>query len=376
MSTPTGGVNVNLATRRGFGGTAEGDTLFDIENLYGSSYYDILTGNDQANTIYAGDGGGWIYGGGGADTLWGSYGVFDDFLDGGTGADEMRGGRGNDNYYVDSRDDVVIERSGEGSTDRIYKTTTYYLGHDSHVEMLIIRPTATEPLIQLYGNNFDNRLIGNDAANVLSGGGGLDTLIGNGGSDLYVIQDARAVITESGGEGDDRAICYVSYTLTPRADVEEMATGGPWGAGTDPIDLTGNETSQTITGNQGNNRLNGGDGNDVLWGDIPVSPGGSDTFVFNTSLNATSNVDDIGDFGSGDMIELDDSVFGAFATGPLAEDRFVIDTVLQANDNIIYRPGTGELLYDSDGNGSAATPILFARVVPGTTLTHEDFVVV
>lgn len=370
------GVTVNLATRRGFGGTAEGDTLFDIENLYGSNHYDILTGNDHANTMYAGDGGGWIYGGGGVDTLWGSHGVFDDFLDGGTGVDTMRGGRGNDNYYVDSRDDVVVERWGEGTTDRVYTSTTYYLGHDSHVEMLIARPSATEPWIQLYGNNFDNRLIGNDAGNVLSGGGGADTLIGNGGSDLYVIQDARASITERGGEGDnDRVYCVVSYTVTAGADVETLATTND--LGTSPIDLTGNASGQTVAGNNGNNRINGGGGNDVLWGDHPAGAAGMDTFVFNTPIDAEPNVDDIADFdATDDTIELENTVFGAFAAGDLAEERFVIDTALQANDNIIYRSGTGELFYDSDGNGSAAAPILFARVNPLTMLTHEDFVVV
>jgi Ca2+-binding RTX toxin-like protein len=379
------GVTVNLATRRGYGGTAEGDTLFDIENLFGSNYYDILTGNDQANTIYAGDGGGWIRGGGGADTLWGSFGIFDDFLDGGTGIDTMRGGRGNDNYYVDSSDDVVVERWNEGTTDRVYTSTTYYLGHDSHVEMLIALPSATDPWLQLYGNNFDNRLIGNDAGNVLSGLGGADTLIGNGGSDLYVITDARASIIEAGGRGDnDRAYCYVSYTLTPGADVEVLATTDDLGI--NPIDLTGNASGQTVTGNNGNNRINGGDGNDLLWGDSPWGATGQDTFVFNTAPNALSNIDEIADFDvTNDTIELDATIFSSDLTpdNSVAGSQFVIGSAaLDAGDRIIYDNATGAVFYDSDGTGPTAA-IQFSRLSAGLAdpmdpdpLTNFDFFVV
>src|SRR5262245_56321673 len=39
------GVSVNLFTGTGSGGTAQGDTLASIENLYGSNHNDILVGN-------------------------------------------------------------------------------------------------------------------------------------------------------------------------------------------------------------------------------------------------------------------------------------------------------------------------------------------
>src|SRR5262245_21582892 len=41
------GVSVNLANGRGFGGTAEGDTLVSIEGLVGSSFNDSLLGDDR-----------------------------------------------------------------------------------------------------------------------------------------------------------------------------------------------------------------------------------------------------------------------------------------------------------------------------------------
>ena len=369
------GVNVNLATRRGFGGTAEGDTLFDIENLYGSNHYDILTGNDQANTIYAGEGGGWIKGGGGADTLWGSLGAFDDFLDGGTGIDHMHGWGGNDTYYVDSRDDVVFERWDEGTTDRLLTSVTYYLSNDTHVEILATtNPDGTAP-IQLYANYLNNTLIGNDGMNVLDGWSGVDTMIGNGGNDRYLVWDAGDRIVEAGGEGYDIVMANVDYTLTPGADVEELVP--IYGDGTEPIDLTGNATSNIVLGNDGNNRINGGEGNDELWGESPRSlAAGEDTFLFDSPLNAALNVDQIADFDvAEDTIALENTIFGAFSAGGLAEERFVIGAALQTNDNIIYDDVTGALFYDSDGSGTAAGPIQFASVVPGTALTHLDFVV-
>src|SRR6185295_5025848 len=39
-------VNINLATHTGHGGYAEGDVLFEIENLIGSKFDDKLTGDD------------------------------------------------------------------------------------------------------------------------------------------------------------------------------------------------------------------------------------------------------------------------------------------------------------------------------------------
>jgi trimeric autotransporter adhesin len=70
------GVVVSLATGMGSGGDAQGDALFDIENLFGSAYDDTLTGNGGNNVLN---------GYNGADTLIGGLGV-DTFL-GGADAD-------------------------------------------------------------------------------------------------------------------------------------------------------------------------------------------------------------------------------------------------------------------------------------------------
>ena len=58
-----------------WGGDAEGDTLFSIENLSGSKYDDELYGNNQANLLWGNEGNDVINGGGGGDQINGGDGI-------------------------------------------------------------------------------------------------------------------------------------------------------------------------------------------------------------------------------------------------------------------------------------------------------------
>jgi Ca2+-binding RTX toxin-like protein len=64
------GVIVNLATGHGLGGTAEGDTLVNIENITGSLFDDFLYGNYKSNVLSGGSGNDSLQGGAGADPQW------------------------------------------------------------------------------------------------------------------------------------------------------------------------------------------------------------------------------------------------------------------------------------------------------------------
>ena len=61
-------VTVNLQTGSGSGGDAQGDTLSGIENIIGSAFADVLTGDGGANTLVGGAGPDALNGGGGTDT--------------------------------------------------------------------------------------------------------------------------------------------------------------------------------------------------------------------------------------------------------------------------------------------------------------------
>ncbi|MGL5807084.1 MAG: hypothetical protein ACRC11_16860 [Xenococcaceae cyanobacterium] len=110
--TSSAGVNVSLVTGRGSGGDAQNDTLKGIENLEGSEYNDLLTGDTKNNilsglggkdTLFGGKGLDSLYGGTGKDLLYGEADRDllkgddgDDIIVGGTGSDTIFGGKGND----------------------------------------------------------------------------------------------------------------------------------------------------------------------------------------------------------------------------------------------------------------------------------------
>jgi Ca2+-binding RTX toxin-like protein len=192
-SDSTEGVGVRLDTGEGFGGTAEGDTLVDIENLTGSLHDDRLLGDDGQNVLTGLDGNDVLKGGGGADVLLGGGG--NDNLKGGSGSDTLAGGDGintmaggldNDFYIVDSSADVVVESVGQGTFDQVRTSVTYSLPAGSEIESLITADPDGTAAFDLVGNEFNNTIVGNDGQNTIVGGRGRDTLIGGGGGDVFV----------------------------------------------------------------------------------------------------------------------------------------------------------------------------------------------
>jgi serralysin len=196
-------------------------------------------------------------------------------------------------------------------------------------------------------------------------------LTGRGGDDTYIVYGAAGVIVEIAGEGHDRLASGVDFVFTAGVSVEYLNTTSL--TATSAIDLTGNEIGQWVRGNDGANVLDGGGGIDTLFG-----MGGTDVFRFSTALGA-GNVDRIDDFSvTDDQIHLDDAIFTALSVGGLDASAFK-DIALgarDADDRILYNSDTGSLFYDADGSGGAFTPIKFATVSPGLSLSAADFVVV
>ena len=133
--------------------------------------------------------------------------------------------------------------------------------------------------------------------------------------------------------------------------------------------------ANTISGNSGNNAINGLGGNDVLTG-----AQGRDAFVFNTALNASTNVDRITDFSVvDDTIRLDNAIFVALGgNGTLTANQFVANAsgvVTNASQHIIYETDTGWLYYDSNGSAVGGSTH-FATLAANLALTNADFVVV
>jgi Ca2+-binding RTX toxin-like protein len=339
----------------------------------GNASVNAMRGNERNNTLSGLDGADLLVGGRGNDTLLGGnqsdvlYGEEDnDTLNGGTGADVMVGGIGNDIYFVDNAGDRVNELLNEG-TDTVNVSNLVNFTLPANVENLVL-VTGTNGT----GNALVNTITGNLLDNRLDGAGGADTMAGQLGNDTYIVDNANDRVTEFGGQGSDRVQSSVSYTLTAGADVEFLETTNA--TGTAAINLTGNASGNVIIGNNGRNALNGGGGRDELTGG-----GGIDLFLFNTPLDAASNVVTITDYSvADDTILLDDAVFTQ-----VTEIGFQIDpaqlviaaTAQDADDRIIYNSSTGALLYDADGTGATAA-IQFATLSPGLGLQFFDFAIV
>jgi Ca2+-binding RTX toxin-like protein len=249
----TTGVMVDLATGRGYYGTAEGDTLVGVESLYGSSYADSLFGNDAANELRGLGGDDYLYGRGGADFLVGEYG--DDLLIGGAGGDYLSGGPGYDfaGYSASPLGVIVSLASGWGS------------GGDATGDWL-------SGIEGLYGSAYHDVLYGDAADNVFYAGAGADWLYGGGGADGLM-----------GGTGDDR--------------------------------LYGEDGNDQLYGEAGDDTLGGGRGLDVLAGGADADTFVW-SFIGDTGATM-STADIVADFnrGEGDRLDLSGIDADASAAG-------------------------------------------------------------
>lgn len=98
-SGSTEAVNVNLSSGTGSGGSADGDSYTDIENVTGSTFDDTITGSTADNVLDGGAG--------------------DDTLTGGTGDDTLTGGDGDDTFTYtagDGADTITDFNTGNTGT--------------------------------------------------------------------------------------------------------------------------------------------------------------------------------------------------------------------------------------------------------------------
>ncbi|MFT3953323.1 MAG: calcium-binding protein [Piscinibacter sp.] len=238
---------------------------------------------------------------------------------------------------------------------------------------------------RLHGGNGSDRLTGNGGNDRLDGSLGSDQMAGGAGSDLYIVDMTTDVVSETVTTATEIDTVQSTVTWTLGLNVERLTL-----TGSSAINGTGNALANTITGNAGANALNGGSGKDTLSGgsgndslngstgnDSLTGGAGLDSFVFNSALNATSNLDRIVDFNSvDDRFLLENAVFTKFtSTGQISAANFrasTSGTAADSNDYLLYDTDSGQLFYDADGNGAGAR-VLFAVVTVGTTIIASDF---
>jgi Ca2+-binding RTX toxin-like protein len=210
--------------------------------------------------------------------------------------------------------------------------------------------------------------------NRFEGYGGADTVHGNGNTSVaYFNATAGVSITMTGAGAGSATATYSSNTATDTFDGVNLISGSG-----NADTFNGGPGNDNFEGGTGNDTINGGDGDDRLVGqggnDVITGGNGNDTFVFdNTALNASTNVDTITDFTTGqDKIELNHNVFTALPTGSLSGSAFSNAGSVTASTRIIYDLSDGSLSYDADGSGSGAAT-KFAVLVGIPAISSTDF---
>jgi Ca2+-binding RTX toxin-like protein len=270
------GVTVNLSTGRGLGGTAEGDTFVNVENVFGSAFDDFIIGDDSHGNTFTGLGGNDILkGGGGNDMLQGDEG--DDTLKGGGGADTLIGGAGIDtaNYGDAGHGYTVSLASGVAGTFISWPNDLPAWAVEDHLSG-IENVTGTQYQDWLLGNAGVNVFHGGLGLDLLDGGAGADIMYGESGDDQFWVDNAGDFVWEYAGEGKDAVFARASYVLPAGSEIEVLHPDEPFG--TANINLTGNEFSQDMWGTSGDNVLDGGGGADTMYGWQ-----GNDTYVIDNA---------------------------------------------------------------------------------------------
>lgn len=189
------GVTVSLLTGLGAGGHAEGDTLESFENLIGSAFDDVLTGNAGINEFV---------GGAGADTI------------------DGQGGRDWVSYATSSKVTVNLTTGlgarGDATGDVL---TSIENVRGSQFSDLIYGSADMNVLLGLAGND---TLQGRGGDDVIDGGAGNDRLNGGSGGDLFVFSGASGADTiQDFAVGEDR-IRLDPGLFTDFADVQAHTT--------------------------------------------------------------------------------------------------------------------------------------------------------
>ena len=330
-------------------GGAGVDSVQEVENLIGSDFNDVLTGDGGANRLRGGlgddvlDGGAGLQdtadysdataavkvnlslttqqntGGAGADTLSNVENLtgsdFNDTLSGnggdnaligGAGSDTLRGGAGNDRLdggagagdtadYADAGAGVTVDLSLAGAQN------TGGAGVDTLVE-----------IENLTGSAFGDILSGSAAINTIVGGAGNDTINAGAGNDT--VRGGAGDDSMNGAAGVDTA-SYSDATAAVTVSLAVLAAQNTGGSGVDALigfenltgsnfgdTLTGDGLANVLTGNGGADTIKGGAGDDTVLGgagdDAMDGAAGVDTVSYsdatagvkvNLSLSAAQN---------------------------------------------------------------------------------------
>ena len=368
------GIKVDLADGLPeHGGHAEGDVLVSIENIVGTYYDDIISGEVGPSTDR-------LYGGWGNDTI----------TLRGTGGGEAHGGPGDDDINLVGSGATAYGDDGREIFSVVGNSNTVYGGNDSDIVWVsgnfnTIFSEAGKDIIQIFapstasgnvlagGADDDTIIDGGSGGNIFYGGDGSDKIdAGDGNDTIYddtttaspdkidagagddIIYTMGGGDTIDGGPGNDTLFLQYGastaaivvtlgdpdvFTLiggdgTRFIHIEDLQFTG--GSGDDKVTVL-TSTGKTLEGGGGNDELRTGDGNDILYGgtgnDQLYAGAGNDTVIGNAG-------NDLLEGGDGN-----DYLYGDFSYEPFGND------ILHGGngDDYLYDPGGNNELDGGDG---------------------------
>lgn len=370
-------VTVDLAA-----GTATGegnDTLVGIERVEGSNLADVITGDDNNNTLSGAGGDDTINGAGGNDRF--GYSTAEN------GNDQIFGGDGTDNLRVDLIDpagaSVTVENSGNANNDVLVSMTaplnqTALLNQVEEVLVLGSSDDALAGNDTLTVDDLAGTTIGNGGINASLGGGndqldaslattavnvdgqagndtlttgaGDDTLTGGDGTDLLDLRSVNANVTVDLAGG---TVTSNQSGTDQVATIEDVRAGG----GNDA--LTGDAANNDLVGGEGNDTIDGGAGDDnLIGGDPDAGDTGTDTVSF-ASSGAAVTVDLAAGTATGDG---NDTLTGFEAVLGSANN----DSITGSDADETIEGGAGDDTLDGGGGNNT---ISFANSAAGVTVT-------
>jgi len=321
----TGPVTINLTQGTASGAGVGTDNLVSIENVYGSSYADTLTGDANPNTFFCRGGNDTMTGGAGSDVFHSEYGKYNTSVDTIT---DFSTGPGGDSIHIwtyyftnysntsssnpfasgharltQSGADTLLEIDLDGSTGPGNFQTAMILKNVTKATLVAVNLNGYEPIDIFEGTTGNDLMIGTASDNYILGLAGNDTLMGmDGNDDLYggtgndslaggagsdVLYGGAGNDTLDGGAGTD----YADYDTDATGPVIinlTQGTASSAGVGTDNLvsienvygsiyadtligdtysnSLDGLEGNDTVSSLSGNDTINGGDGDDELNG--------------------------------------------------------------------------------------------------------------
>jgi Ca2+-binding RTX toxin-like protein len=341
----TAGVSVSLfGIEVETGGDAQGDQLFDIENLIGSRMVDVLFGDANDNVIEGGVGADSLQGGGnlvgfeqgdtvsyassaaavnvdlqrqgtepanataqaaggdaagdllaGFEKIIGS--AFNDTLTGDASVNTLFGGRGNDVLTAIGADDRLYGGDGSDTVSFAGQTTgvdVFLANFIGNFENVTVGLFGIE---NVTGGSGADALFGDGLANVLNGGAGDDNIEGGLGNDTLIGgAGARDFVIYSGAQGVTVSLSITTaqnlgiYGIDVISGFEVLQTTAQADSLTGSLggdEFFAQGGNDTVIGLAGNDTINGGEGNDLLIGgagaDVLRGEAGIDTVSYVTS---------------------------------------------------------------------------------------------